>query len=228
MTKWLASVQSVTEAQALINNLPDILDIKNPAQGALGALPVEQVKEIVNLAKGQCLTSATVGDLVMDAEIISHALISMAASGVDYLKVGLFPDDDLANCLLALNMTISQLAVPVIAVIFADKMPSPNDLTLIKQAGFAGVMIDTAEKNGKHLLQHWTKDQLTEFVRTARSHNLLCGLAGSLRYEDIADLKAFQADYLGFRSALCRHSQRREAIDVALVERVRTAIKTAA
>lgn len=228
MTKWLASVQSIDEAQALLNNLPDILDVKNPSQGALGALPVEQVKEIACLVKGQCLTSATVGDLAMDPEVIGHALKAMAVSQVDYLKVGLFPDDSLAECLLTLGALINQLAVPVIAVVFADKMPSTDYLTLIKRAGFVGVMIDTAEKNGKHLLDHWSKEQLSAFVTSARSSDLLCGLAGALRYEDIRDLKTFKADYLGFRSALCQHSQRKAAIDVTLVERVRTAIKAAA
>ena len=149
MTKWLASVQSIDEARALLNNLPDILDVKNPSQGALGALPVEQVKEIAAFAKGHCLTSATVGDLLMDAQIIGQSLKAMAVADVDYLKVGLFPDAALAECLLALREQINQLTVPVIAVIFADKMPSADYLTLLKGAGFAGVMIDTAEKNGK-------------------------------------------------------------------------------
>ncbi|RLA00090.1 MAG: hypothetical protein DRQ42_06280, partial [Gammaproteobacteria bacterium] len=40
MSKWLASVQSLEEAQTLLPVLPDILDMKNPAEGALGALKV--------------------------------------------------------------------------------------------------------------------------------------------------------------------------------------------
>ena len=67
MTKWLASIQSLDEAKALIPTLPDILDIKNPSEGALGALNVVSVASIVDLIANRCLTSATIGDLPMQA-----------------------------------------------------------------------------------------------------------------------------------------------------------------
>lgn len=224
MTKWLASVQSLDEAQTLLNNLPDILDVKNPSQGALGALPVDQVSEIVALVNEQCMTSATVGDLPMDAELVSTALTAMANSNVDYLKLGLFPDPALQTCLTTLEKTLSRLSTPVIAVLFADQMPDIDVLNLIKQVGFAGVMIDTADKNGQHLLDYWSEKQLAGFIQLARQNELLCGLAGALRCEDIIRLKLLQADYLGFRSALCQKRQRKDAIDLSLVQHVQNAI----
>ena len=81
MSKWLASVQSLEEAQALADCLPDILDLKNPAAGALGALSLDTVSDIVNWASGRCLVSATVGDLPMQAGIIADAVQRMAACG---------------------------------------------------------------------------------------------------------------------------------------------------
>jgi uncharacterized protein (UPF0264 family) len=47
MSKWLASIQSLEEAQTLLEVLPDILDIKKPSKGALGALSIEKVTENV-------------------------------------------------------------------------------------------------------------------------------------------------------------------------------------
>jgi uncharacterized protein (UPF0264 family) len=44
---------------------------------------------------------------------------------------------------------------------------------------------------------------LSKFVLSARKSGLMCGLAGSLRMEDIAGLASLGADILGFRGALC-------------------------
>lgn len=224
MTRWLASVQSVAEAQTLLANLPDILDMKDPLQGALGALSVGEVSTIVDLVAGSCQTSATVGDLPMEAELIIEAIRNMASSGVDYVKVGLFPDRLLAECLMEMSQMIGQLNVPVIAVLFADKMPEKDVLPLLKSSGFSGVMVDTASKNGQHLLEHWDELRLSDFVETAREYDLLCGLAGALRFEDIAALQAIGADYLGFRSALCQHRQRTSVLEPYLAEQIHNAI----
>ena len=208
MTKWLASVQSLEEAKALEQTLPDILDLKDPASGALGALPLSVVSAVVDWIEGRCETSATVGDLVMKPEVISPALKAMAETGVDYVKVGLFAEPAIESCLRGLRETLSALNIPVIAVIFADQTQDISLVASIRQAGFSGVMVDTASKNGQGLLAHWNEMQLSEFIRAADEQELLCGLAGALAIEDIDRLEALGADYLGFRSALCDRHQR--------------------
>ncbi|MTI63020.1 (5-formylfuran-3-yl)methyl phosphate synthase [Methylophaga sp.] len=208
MTKWLASVQSLEEAKALSQTLPDILDLKDPASGALGALPLTTVQSVVQWVNGRCQTSATVGDLVMQSDVITEAVKAMAATGVDYVKVGLFAQPMLEACLARLHEALIELETPVIAVLFADQ---PGDISLvskIKRAGFSGVMVDTASKNGLRLLDHWSTTELNDFISASREHQLLCGLAGALAIEDIATLEPLGADYLGFRSALCERRQR--------------------
>ncbi|MCX4188315.1 (5-formylfuran-3-yl)methyl phosphate synthase [Methylophaga sp. OBS4] len=220
MTKWLASVQSLDEAQALEFCLPDILDMKNPAQGALGALSAEEVKTVVEWVDDRCLTSATVGDLPMTATVIAPALNLMAATGVDYVKVGLFADPALVLCIEALNQTLKALKKPVIAVIFADHEINSAVLPAIKQAGFAGVMVDTAIKNGLRLTDHWSRAQLKHFVDHARGQEMFCGLAGALSIDDIERLRPLNPDYLGFRSALCDNRQRTQALQVSLAREI--------
>jgi len=224
MTKWLASVQSLQEAQTLLPVLPDILDIKNPSEGALGALDTITVAKIVRLVSRHCQTSATVGDLPMQADLINPAMLAMAASGVDYVKVGLFPDSGLIECIESMADTIAQLSAPVIAVLFADKMPEQGVIPLLKQSGFQGVMVDTAIKDGRHLQDYWDPQQLREFIDEAEQYGLLCGLAGALRYEDIADLQCLGADYLGFRSALCQDHERTNALQVDLAMQIQQAM----
>ncbi|MCK5188991.1 MAG: hypothetical protein KAR12_02925, partial [Methylococcales bacterium] len=42
----------------------------------------------------------------------------------------------------------------------------------------------------------------------AKDSLLLCGLAGSLKVDDIPELLDLEVDYLGFRGALCEKSKR--------------------
>jgi len=225
MNKWLASIQSLQEAQIILSDLPDILDLKDPLKGALGALSETNVLEIVEFIDKQCLVSATIGDLPMDAELISNKLISMAETGVDYVKIGLFADLQLTNCITELTDTISLMSTPVIAVLFADLHYDTDYLHLLKEAGFKGVMVDTAIKNGSSLLDHWQLDHLSDFITAAHQHDLICGLAGALRQHDIAELKNLDADYLGFRSALCQQHIRSQTINLDLVKQVQHMIK---
>ncbi|PHS30689.1 MAG: hypothetical protein COA95_08260 [Methylophaga sp.] len=227
MSKWLASVQSLEEACTLLPALPDILDMKDPSKGALGALSLEAVSNIVSLIDKRCLTSATVGDLPMDASVIGEAMIAMASTGVDYVKIGLFPDDNVIDCIEKLEEVVKNLEKPVIAVLFADKNPNLELISYLKESGFSGVMIDTAIKNGKGLRDHWDFEQITAFVERVEQQGMICGLAGALKIEDITELKPLKADYLGFRSALCDQQQRTSMLQLSLAQQVQNQIKHA-
>ncbi|PCJ32590.1 MAG: hypothetical protein COA90_02815 [Gammaproteobacteria bacterium] len=224
MSKWLASVQSAEEARLLLSSLPDILDVKDPSKGALGALNVDKVEEIVGIIDDKCLTSATIGDLAMDSEIIGEKMGEMAKTGVSYVKIGLFPDPSIEQCLIDLEKTVKSLNVPVIAVIFADKPLNVDYLPLLNKSGFEGVMIDTAIKNGKCLLDNISTSELSLFVSEVKSKSMLCGLAGALKLEDIKPLQALGADYLGFRSALCLKRTRTASLQLNLAKQVQKLI----
>ena len=88
MTGMLASVKNLVEAEFVFNAKVDIIDLKQPEFGALGALPVELVTKIVEKINRRCPVSATVGDLPMNAEIIFNAVSEMAKTGVDFVKMG--------------------------------------------------------------------------------------------------------------------------------------------
>jgi len=227
MTRWLASVKSLQEAQLLSAQLPDILDMKDPSKGALGALRPELVEEVVSWVHNRCLTSATIGDLPMDAELIAKAMTAMAATGVDYVKVGLFVEPNLEACVEALADTVKSLNKPVIAVIFADQAPQPCLVAQLKRAGFVGLMVDTAEKKGLSLLDHWSLPTLQRFVNAVQEQGMLCGLAGALKVEDIELLQPLGADYLGFRSALCDKRQRTAQLEPKLASVIQSTLRTA-
>lgn len=222
MTGMLASVKNLVEAELVLNANVDIIDLKQPEFGALGALPVELVAEIVAKINGNCPVSATVGDLPMDAEVIFNAVSNMAKTGVDFVKIGFFPDGDWLSIVQKLaNLTEN---TRLIAVLFADTEPNFSIISELKKANFAGVILDTMHKKNGSLTQVMSLETIAEFVELAKTQTLICGLAGSLRLENIAELLPFDADYLGFRGALCNQHNRVGELDLSALEQIRNAI----
>jgi len=206
MSGFLASVCDVTEALTVRDVGVDIIDCKNPHQGALGALPAAAITRIVEAVGGECLTSATTGDDAHTPAQLSKAISTTADCGVDYVKFGLFDTDSASKLIQALN----SLAVDheLIAVCFADRYDPTPLLPQLAASGIKGLMLDTADKSCGPLTRQWNTQRIGEFVDRVRSQGLVCGLAGRLSVADIPTLLPLQADYLGFRSALCSGDRR--------------------
>lgn len=212
MTGILASVNSLEETQLILNSAVDIIDLKQPNQGALGALPLNTVKQIVINVKNKKPVSATVGDLPMQADVVFNAVSAMANTGVDFIKIGLFPGGDWQSTLYKLS-EISSLGYRLIAVLFADTHPDFSIINLLKESGFYGVMLDTMNKSNGSLIEVMPKSDIQQFVTAAKNAQLFCGLAGSLKQQDIPELLDLNADYLGFRGALCDEHDRTAQIN---------------
>ncbi|AEG00582.1 (5-formylfuran-3-yl)methyl phosphate synthase [Methylomonas methanica] len=211
MSGMLASVNSLDEALLIQSFSVDIVDLKQPAQGALGALSVSEVAEIVANLSGRNVISATVGDLPMQPDLLFTAVQAMASTGVDYVKIGFFPGGDWQACIDSLA-TLAR-TYRLIAVLFADTGPDVGIINALRKAGFAGVMLDTMDKTLGSLTQLMTWSELAGFTDAAKAAGLLTGLAGSLTQHDIPALLSLQADYLGFRGALCRQHCRTAQLD---------------
>ena len=220
MSGMLASVSSLQEALLMQAFDVDIIDLKQPAQGALGALAVAEVTKIVASLDADCLISATVGDLPMQPDVLFAAVQEMAATGVDFVKIGFFPGGDWLGCIERLAELTAQ-GQALIAVLFADSQPDFAIIQALQQAGFKGVMLDTMDKKRGSLTQIMSQLQLKQFVQMAKVAGLLTGLAGSLTEADIPTLLSLQADYLGFRGALCQQRQRIAGLDEQRIANVR-------
>ena len=174
MTGFLASVASFDEAKIAYEQGADFIDAKDPATGALGALAPEDVRRIVATIAGRAPVSAVIGDLPMDPENIVAAAQTLGATGVDYLKIGLFPDARREACIRALAPLAAQ--IKIIGVMFADLGADVALAALMKQAGFAGAMIDTAKKEKGRLLDFLDPPALMTFVDACHAQGLMAGL----------------------------------------------------
>ncbi len=212
MSAWLASITDAAEARQVLAAGAAIIDAKNPHAGALGALPLEVVRGIVAAVDGRAPVSATIGDFPeMPPQEVARAVAEMAATGVDYVKIGLFPAPSLMDCLRELAPVAARQRL--VAVLFADREPDFHLLPHLARHGFAGVMLDTANKTGGGLPRYQIPARLGVFVAQAQQLGLLTGLAGSLKLSDIPTLAPLAPDYLGFRGALCRQHARTQALD---------------
>lgn len=219
MTRMLASVCSLEEAQLALAGGADIVDLKDPARGALGALTEPQVRAIVNQVRRRRPVSATVGDLPMDPATLVARVRRMAVTGVDYVKVGLTGEPGTEACVEALGRLAN--GVRLVAVLFADRAPDLGLVVRIGAAGFTGVMLDTADKRSGALPGLVSRRKLQAFLALGRNLGLVTGLAGSLREADVPELLALEPHYLGFRRALCGGASRVGRLDPAALERLR-------
>jgi (5-formylfuran-3-yl)methyl phosphate synthase len=224
MTGFLASVASVQEARVVLEAGADVVDLKAPGQGVLGALPVAIVRETVGFVAGRRIVSAATGDLPPDPAIVRDAVRVVEAAGVDVVKVGLFGPARRREVLRTLGEE-ARAGTTIVVVLFADREADlTRDLAEIARQGLHGVMLDTCDKAGRGLRACRRDGALRRFVEVARGLGLLTGLAGSLGATDISPLLALTPDYLGFRGALCGERGRQGTIDTGAVRDIRTRI----
>ena len=223
MSLLLASVSNLDEARLALACGVDWLDIKDPHAGALGRAASGVVSAIARSAGGRLPVSATVGDTWDTPAAIGAAVADMAATGVDYIKVGLRARAIGPAALAALISAVAS-GTPLIVVCMAEDPPAICDLEALAATGIAGVMLDTADKAGGRLTALLTVERLRTFVECGRRLGLLTGLAGRLQLDDVPILLPCMADYLGFRSALCHDGQREAGFARDALLAVRSAV----
>lgn len=224
---FLASVTSKEEALLAREHGANMIDCKNPKEGALGALPLLTIRGIAKAMEGEVPVSTTVGNVTLDPTAWQDAVNTMSASGADIIKIGLLEPGHLKECLQAIK-PLSEL-YPLVAVVFADQ-PLANIsheelIQLIAEHHFLGIMLDCSDKAKGSLTKLMTSEQIKDFVEKAHQADLMCGLAGALQPEDIPVLKALNPDYLGFRSALCENGDRSAPLDPQRVAQVAELLK---
>ncbi|MHC1626233.1 MAG: (5-formylfuran-3-yl)methyl phosphate synthase [Methanoculleaceae archaeon] len=205
----LVSPRSVDEARNAL--AADIIDVKRPAEGSLGAnFPwvIRAVKEIA----GNKPVSAAIGDFDHRPGSASLSAYGAASSGADYIKVGLMLNGirEAREVVDAVTRAVKDEfpSTKVVIAAYGDYQRlgtiSPMDITdITADAGADVAMIDTGIKDGKSLLEFMTEEDLIRFVEQNRGHDLKTALAGSLRFEDIEVMHRIGPDIIGVRGMVC-------------------------
>ncbi|KQP51382.1 (5-formylfuran-3-yl)methyl phosphate synthase [Methylobacterium sp. Leaf108] len=212
--RLLVSVRDAAEAEVARAAGADLVDAKDPARGALGALDPALVRAMVARIGDRATTSAVAGEPREAGDLVAK-VAAMAATGVDYVKVALPPG--LRSGRDALRDAADAARGRLIAVLFAEDGLDLAVLPTLADAGFVGAMIDTNTKDGRRLTDRIAVPALSAFTAACRAEGLVSGLAGSLALADIPALSDLGAGYLGFRGGLCRGGDRRGDLDPARI-----------
>lgn len=232
--RLMISVTSAQEAREALAAGAQILDVKNPREGSLGAQPPHLLREIVDFAAQRVEVGAAIGDMPNLPGTAALAALGAACCGVTYVKVGLYRSGvraDAVRLLKAVQAAVRETGVQVIAASYADFLRvgalDPAELpAAAMEAGVRGCLLDTAIKDGRRLFDLIDRGLLEQLVGEAHAAGQLFGIAGSLQAQDLPQAQMIGADVVGLRTAVCKNGDRVSPLDPALVRRIIRTIRT--
>lgn len=216
--KLLVSPMNLVEAFEAIEGGADIIDVKNPVEGSLGANFPWVIREVASFSKkyGREI-SATIGDMPYKPGTASLAALGAAFAGADYIKVGLFgvknakeAEEMVKNVVKSVKEYDSSKRVVIAGYADYHRISAISPLELPKVAASYEVdvvMVDTAIKDGTSLFDHMKYEDVVEFVDSIRENGMKCALAGNINWNNIELVKKIKPDIVGVRSIVCENGR---------------------
>ncbi len=210
----LVSVRSALESLEALAGGADVIDVKEPAHGSLGAADTSTIAEVVNAVSGRAIVTAALGELTELASRSGSHLVPLP-NGISLFKVGLAGcrqnvnwmstwQDAIARVICSRDASVCQS----VAVVYADwpaaNAPEPMEiLRAAVQFGCPALLVDTWDKSSGSLFNHWAAAELSCFAGEVRSHGIRLVLAGSLTGAAIVEAARLGPDLIAVRTAAC-------------------------
>ncbi|WP_262697958.1 MULTISPECIES: (5-formylfuran-3-yl)methyl phosphate synthase [Streptomyces] len=211
------SVEEALDCAKAADHL-DIVDVKKPDEGSLGANFPWVIRQIRDAVPADKPVSATVGDVPYKPGTVAQAALGATVSGATYIKVGLYgcttPEqamDVMRGVVRAVKDHRPDAFVVASGYADAHRIGCVNPLALpdiARRSGCDAAMLDTAVKDGTRLFDHVPPDLCAEFVRQAHEAGLRAALAGSVKADDLGALTRIGTDIVGVRGAVCEGGDR--------------------
>ena len=227
MTGLLVSVRNGQEARLALEGGADLIDVKEPNRGALGAADPAIWADVLCAVAGAVPTSVALGEVSQAGE---PADIDTLAR-FQFAKWGLAHSRRHADWLPRWTERLGRLPPGVIpvAVVYADwqRAASPRPEQIIEAA--AGlrcgvVLFDTFDKQHGGLLDHLSYQELGHLTDQARQAGLRVVFGGGLCRMTIPQVLSLQPDYVAVRGAACR-CRRTGDLDTALVRQLHAVVR---
>jgi hypothetical protein len=206
MVRLLISVRNTIEAENALEGGADLIDIKEPDNGSLGAADVSIGPEIASVVAGRRPLSAALGELLDEEKGIPRAGLSFAKWGLGGCANRLdWPD------LLRARASAARRQNPQcrpVGVAYADwgRAKAPPPLVVCRESssiGCAVFLIDTFVKDGSSLVDWLALDQLSEFQEMCKKHAMGLALAGGIGFDSLETILKLQPDWIAVRGAAC-------------------------
>jgi hypothetical protein len=233
----LVSPLNLVEAKAALEGGADILDVKNPKEGSLGANFPWTIRSVADLARGKVPVSATIGDLEFKPGTASLAALGAAFAGADYVKAGLLgikTADQAEEMMTAIVRAVKDYdsGKKVVASGYSDyarvgSLPARLLPAAAARSGADVVMVDTAVKDGRPTFDFMSEADLRDFIDLGQAEGLEVAIAGSIGFGHLELLARLQPDIIGVRGIVCG-GDRRSALQADLVVELRRALAVTA
>ena len=231
--RLLVSVRNPDEVEAALSGGADIIDAKDPARGPLAPVTHDVLRAIDDHVPPGVPLSIALGD-DLSAESVSAAIagLPIRRRAEVYVKVGFPSAAPAAEFRTLLSIAASAAgrhptAPRLVAVVYADRNSDPARAARIpaevRAAGVAALLVDTAGKDGRSLLDWWPEQTLRHWLRAGRDAGLELAIAGSLGPGELIVVRALAPDIVGVRGAACLGG-RTGSVDATRVRSLRAAL----
>jgi len=230
----LISVVNEEEAKSAFGGGADIVDVKNPLEGALGANFPRVIRRVRQCTPPRLPVSVAIGDAPDKPGATALAALGAAVCGVQYVKVGLYGTKEPRQAVFLLKEVCRAVrehdsVIKIIAAAYADAhrieaLPALTSPVVAAEAGADGCMLDTAVKGEGSLFSYLDDDELRDFVQTCHKGGLICAFAGSLGEADIPRVSEIGPDIIGFRTAACLGDRIQGVVELQKVKRLKNLI----
>jgi (5-formylfuran-3-yl)methyl phosphate synthase len=196
----LVSVRSADEARAALAGGADLVDVKEPSRGPLGAADSDVIAEVLRAVKGRLPVSAALGEFAAWRD-------RPVPPGLHFAKWGMAGQKVRPSRAVVRIRTSSYAHFPVL-VAYADhrRAESPDPEWLAGAAvryHFPAFLIDTAVKDGSTLLDWIAPAALARLRFELGDARVPVALAGSLDEAAIRTLGPLHPDWFAVRGAAC-------------------------
>ncbi|TWT31464.1 (5-formylfuran-3-yl)methyl phosphate synthase [Blastopirellula retiformator] len=210
MTQLLVSVRSAAEARAALAGGADLIDVKEPTLGSLGAAKPQVWREVIDQIDGQLSVSVALGEISdrgsrFDAD---------SFRGASMVKFGLANMADVANWRTIATARYQQVPPECVrvAVYYVDQSrancPPLNEvLRWSREISATAVLLDTYVKDGQSLFDFVSARELAQTIAAIHAGDQLAACGGSLAEAHFSAAIEAGADVLAVRGAACAGSR---------------------
>jgi len=218
----LVSPSTIDEAKHSV--AADIIDVKRPSEGSLGANFPWVIREIKTLLAKPL--SAAIGDFDYKPGGAALAAYGAACAGADFVKIGLAFDgqekarDVIGAVVRAVKDEFPRKYVVIAAYSDYQRMHSISPFEMAPIAAECGAdfaMVDTGIKDRQSTFAFMDEETLRSFTDTNEKLGLGTALAGAFKFEDIDALKRINPDIIGVRGMVCG-GDRNATVQEALIK----------
>jgi uncharacterized protein (UPF0264 family) len=199
-------VRDADEARQAIDGGADIVDVKEPDHGSLGAAESGRWWEVAAQCASRIPVSVALGEL-LDGDLPARLAL---LPRVQFAKIGLAGCRQLADWIPRWRRAVEQLPTGTqpVAVYYADadRAICPTFHQVLSQAvslGCCGLLWDTHEKRFGSLLDQLPIASLAQQMDAVRQRGMHTVLAGSLSLKDLLHIERLSPDFVAVRGAVC-------------------------